>query len=274
MIDPERYRLLNGPYVPPICRVGDKLPCEHKGREVVVGGMTDAPIQWPYARATGTPGPILCGDLIRAVRSESAIAVAWHWAVSPGTVRRWRRALGVPELNEGSRRLLRAYVPEKLTPEARALGKEAMHSPAVRAKISAVKAGKPAHPDTASRLRQAGRRPRTESWKRKISLKLKAAWARSEEHGWGPRHHWTEEEIALLGTESDAGVARRLGLSKVIVMNIRRRLGIPAFQQRWTELEIAMLGTATDDEVARRLRKPLRAVREKRERLGVPAFPS
>ena len=82
MIDSERFKLLYGPYVAPKCRLGDKLPCEYRGREVTVKGMTDAPIQWPCARRNGNASPILCGDLIRAVRTESEIAVAYHWGVS------------------------------------------------------------------------------------------------------------------------------------------------------------------------------------------------
>lgn len=54
MIDSERFKLLYGPYVPPQCRLGDKLRCEYRGREVTVKGMIDAPIQWPYARRNET----------------------------------------------------------------------------------------------------------------------------------------------------------------------------------------------------------------------------
>jgi hypothetical protein len=42
MNDIDRYRLHHGPYVPPECRVGDKLHCEYRDREVVVGGMTSS----------------------------------------------------------------------------------------------------------------------------------------------------------------------------------------------------------------------------------------
>jgi hypothetical protein len=32
MADSERFKLLYGPYVAPKCAVGDKLPCEYRGR--------------------------------------------------------------------------------------------------------------------------------------------------------------------------------------------------------------------------------------------------
>src|SRR3954463_12796269 len=88
MNDAERFRLLYGPYVAPKCRVGDTLPCEYRGREVAVGGMTDGRVQWPRARGPGRRAPILCGDVIRAVRSESEIAVAHHWGVCTATVKK------------------------------------------------------------------------------------------------------------------------------------------------------------------------------------------
>ncbi len=94
MIDTERFELLYGPYVAPRCRVGDKVLCEYRDREVTVGGITDGRIPWPYARASGPPGPIVCGGLIYAIKAESEIAVAYHWGVSTTTVKsggeRWK----------------------------------------------------------------------------------------------------------------------------------------------------------------------------------------
>src|SRR5271157_3784523 len=118
MHDSDRFKLHHGPYFPPECRIGDRLPCQYRGREVVVGGMTDAPIQWPYAKKQGHHSCVVCGDLIRAVQSESEIAVAYHWGVTPETVKHWRRALGVPRMTDGSRKLAVALAPERLTDEA------------------------------------------------------------------------------------------------------------------------------------------------------------
>jgi hypothetical protein len=41
MIDSERFKLRCGPYPPPKCRIGDKLLCEYRDREVTVRGITD-----------------------------------------------------------------------------------------------------------------------------------------------------------------------------------------------------------------------------------------
>jgi hypothetical protein len=56
MIDSERFKLLYGPYVPPKCSVGSKLPCARRRRDVTVGGLTTAPIQWPASRLRPKPG--------------------------------------------------------------------------------------------------------------------------------------------------------------------------------------------------------------------------
>jgi TetR/AcrR family transcriptional repressor of nem operon len=68
MIDSERFKLLYGPNQVPKCRLGDKLLCEYRDREVMVKAMTDAPIQWPSAYRGKRRGPIVCGDLVRAIR--------------------------------------------------------------------------------------------------------------------------------------------------------------------------------------------------------------
>jgi len=56
------------------------------------------------------------------------MAVAHHWGVRAALIWKWRRALGVPATTHGSRRLRIEYAAETLTPQARAKGKEAMHS--------------------------------------------------------------------------------------------------------------------------------------------------
>jgi hypothetical protein len=105
----DRVKLLRGPYRAPRLRVGDHAACRLRG-EVVVTSWTDAPIPWPRCRAFGTHGGgsglLLAGDLVKAVRQESAAAVMHWWGVTSGVVWRWRKALGV-KTNEGSRRLTR-----------------------------------------------------------------------------------------------------------------------------------------------------------------------
>ena len=272
MIDSERFKLLYGPNLPPKFRIGDTLPCERRGREVRVCRITDALIQWPASRGGPLASPILCGDLICAVQRESAMAVAHHWGVLPNTVGRWRKALGVEPMTHGSRRLRIEYAVETLTPDVRAAAKEAMHSPEVRAKLSAAQTGRPLQPKTIAALLEAARRPKSEEWKRKLSERTREMWQHPEEHGLPSRRQWTDKELSLLGTDSDTAIAAALGLSKNVVEHKRRSLEITRTRDTWSEQELAQLGTISDAELARKLRKSKSGVQRKREELKIPPF--
>jgi NUMOD3 motif len=108
MREKERFRLLFGPYQAPAFEYGQTMFCEHRG-EVVVDGLSGGPIPWPMQRVGGARCLILMGDLVRAVRRESAQAVAHWWGVSMSLVWRWRRALGVELCNEGTFQLRHEY---------------------------------------------------------------------------------------------------------------------------------------------------------------------
>jgi hypothetical protein len=79
MRDQESLRLVHGPYSTPAVRVGARMDGEFRGREVVVGGFSDGLIQWPTVKMKGRRSLVVFGDLARAVRVESAVAVAHHW---------------------------------------------------------------------------------------------------------------------------------------------------------------------------------------------------
>ena len=223
-------------------------------------------------RGPGLQGPILCGSLIQAVRSESEIAVAYHWGVSTSTVTKWRRALEVPAVNNGTRALYIGYAYERLvTPENKAKTKEATDCPEFREKIRAASLGRPIHPKTAAALLEAARRPKTEEWKRGQSARSRKMWENPEEYGLPAQHDWSDEDRALLGTISDKAVGEALGLPVHVVVYKRRSLGIEAsVLEPWRDDEIRLLGTNIDSEVARTLGRSLSSVRTKRLRLGIP----
>jgi hypothetical protein len=86
---------------------------------VVVFGWSGARIPWPRCRALHPPylgrGLLVEDELARAVRHESAAAVAYWWGVSSSAVRWWRKALGVSRTNnEGSHRLILGAITETL----------------------------------------------------------------------------------------------------------------------------------------------------------------
>jgi hypothetical protein len=155
--DAERYKLLHGPYHPPRCRVGKWLTCTVRGR-MNVCGMSDGRIPWPMTRhKRGKPFLIVGGGLVKAIRRESETAVAYWWGVTAQTVWQWRKALGVPQVNEGTARLYRDYAPERLPPEVQAKARAAANSPEANAKKATARQGKPAQPNQAKAL-AAGRR--------------------------------------------------------------------------------------------------------------------
>lgn len=274
MTDSERFKLLYGPYEVPKFRVGDKLLCEYRDREVKVSGITDARIPWPCARGPGPQGPIVCGSLISAIRSEAVIAVAHHWGVCVKTVTKWRRAFEVAAVNNGTLALFVGYGYERLaTPEVQAKSKEAMGTEEVRAKIRASCTGRKLHPKTAAALLEAAKRPKSEEWKRGMSTRSRKMWDNPEEYGLPAQHHWSDEDIELLGTKSDKEAGEILGLPQHVVVYKRLSLGIEAnVLEPWQEDEIRLLGTDIDNKIAKRLGRSLFSVRTKRQRLGIPQF--
>ena len=71
--------------------------------------------------------------------------------------------------------------------------------------------------------------------------------------------HWTPEMQAQLGTDSDAELAKRWGISKASVVAQRKVLGIASRTEKhggvfvWTPEAVALLGSASDAKVAEQL---------------------
>ena len=122
MLLPIRHELI-GRYSTPRFRIGDVVECAMWGPVRIVG-LTDAKIPWPIAQARGkgAGGLVDYAGLERAVRVESNVAICHWWGVTPQTVRKWRRALGVGPHTKGSRRLRAAYGAEPEAVTARAEG--------------------------------------------------------------------------------------------------------------------------------------------------------
>lgn len=121
---PKPPALVGGPYTAPPCEPGSSLLCRLRGR-LTVGGLTDAPIPWPYS-ASLHAGPhrtlLVCGDLVSAIQHESVQAICYHWGVGRRTVGKWRRFWGVERMNEGTYRRWQELAPSRLSTAARARG--------------------------------------------------------------------------------------------------------------------------------------------------------
>lgn len=104
------HELRLGYYRTPEVAVGGRLHCAVRG-EVIVVGMSNGRIPWPLASKPGNTNRMLViyGDLKRAVTREAAITVCHHWGVTPQTVSKWRKAMGVGPHTDGSRELRRSH---------------------------------------------------------------------------------------------------------------------------------------------------------------------
>lgn len=229
MDDANRFRLLYGPYRQPRYTLGDKLFCVLRGW-VKVTRVSDALIPWPMTtKQGGKPSLIVCDSLVSAVQRESEIAVAHWWGVSIQTVWKWRKALGVPQVNEGTARLYQDYTPERLDDEARRKAQAKARDPQRRAKIAAAKRGKP-RPRQVVEAMSAARlgKHATEETRRKMSAAHRRRGTRPPNAG----RAWTAEEDGLLGTLPDEEVARRTSRTLGAVRCRRALLDIDGFYRK------------------------------------------
>ena len=150
------HALLFGPYDPPLCDAGDWLDDAYYGR-VQVAGFLEAPLPWPRRRGKGPPAPILTPELVRAIETESAYAVAYWWGVSISQVQNYRRWLKVPRRTEGTARLL------------------AINRQSTPAEAVANRRGKPLEQHVRAMLLEHARRPKTDDWKAKAQTWLREA---------------------------------------------------------------------------------------------------
>jgi hypothetical protein len=227
MLPAIRFKLLFSPYKMPRCKIGGTLKCRRRGKVPVVA-ISDAPISWPMTRnrnGTGKPSLILCGDLVRAVKRESEIAVAHHWRVSRLTVWALRKTLGVGPYTRGTLQLHRDWFSEKRDDAAMAKWSASLRSPERAAKIAAAKRGKPrpAHVQAMLRGMWLGKK-HSKATRRKMSESQKRLGRIINGRAWRP------EEEALLGTDIDRAVAKALGRTWGAVCSRRERLGIPSFR--------------------------------------------
>jgi hypothetical protein len=218
----DRLRPLPPPIrpLPPLpFRYGKAVFCEVRG-EVVICGLSDAPIPWPV----GKRGLVVYGGLAKAVRRESAQAVAHWWGVTPQTVWVWRKALGVGPVTEGTRRLKHDYALEPGITAARARAQAKARDPARRAKIAAARRGKPRprHVMEALIAANTGRHP-SEETRRKMSETHKRQGTRPPD---GARL-WTEEENMLVRTLPRKEASERTGRTLIAVSKRRGQLGVP-----------------------------------------------
>jgi hypothetical protein len=226
MKDRDRFRLL-GTYKTPSFRYGRVVRCEVRG-EVEVVGLHDAPIPWPVGKKGRAKSLIVFKDLARAVRRESEIAVAYHWGVTGQTVGKWRQALGVERVTEGTSKRLSDHAQEPAVVAGLKKAQAKSGDPARRAKLAAAMRGKKmdrrvvealAAQRRGTRHREESRRKMSEAHRRRGTLVPGT-------------QVWTPKEDALVRSLPAAEAARRTGRTLVAVWQRRRVLGVPDGRRR------------------------------------------
>src|SRR5437667_11654279 len=88
----------------------------------------------------------------------------------------------------------------------------------------------------------------------------------------GSLRPWTKEEKALLGSATDAEIARRIGRDRQAVRLKRVLLHLPATRplRAWTDKEERILGTMPDEKAANLLGRSRQSVATHRRRLRGP----
>jgi hypothetical protein len=251
---PERFRLQFGPYFAPKIPRKQKLFCEYRGWLRVSPKWSEGLISWPRRYRTGSI--ILCGDLVRAVKMESVAAICYHWGVCRNVVQVWRKALGVEEFNPGTKRML---ILARAGPESRVRQ---------RAMLRAT------HPRSILEYE----RKQHESEHLLVSIghsrHMHERIARTGRHINPGLRLWTEKEDSVLGTATDAEIAKKIRRTLGAVRARRATLGIPslgAFYPRpWTPQEEALLGTMPDRLLAKKLKRKTTAVEYRREIKKIP----
>jgi hypothetical protein len=242
---PDSRKLL-GTYRTPRFKYGQKVLCEVRG-EVTIVGTSAGKIPWPLARAgRGHPTFVVYRGLARAVRRETNAAVCHWWGITPQTVTKWRKALAVPQANEGTLRYKRAAGKSPERRHVPAAMHKTLQDPGRAAKIAAAKRGKPRPPETAAKLRVAfkGRRHTPETLA-KMSAKRKCV--RPPAAG----VPWSEAENALLRTLPAREVARQTGRTLSAVYSQRAALKLSDARRKDVDddlpFEVKVVGEWTDE---------------------------
>jgi hypothetical protein len=211
---------------------------------VVVTSWKQGRIPWPRCRPIDAErwrsSSILVKDeLLRAIQTESSLAIHYWWGVSKTIIGKWRAAFGVYRTNNP--------------------GTVAGNRRAVKASTAATRGMKLSRKQVEERRRRA------------IQLNL-IKYTLSNPRPGGSRP-WTRKEMRALGKAPDEEVAARFGRTKCAVRCKRCQLAIPkhdALKRPWAAAELALLGTDDDEVIAQKTGRTVLAVGLKRWKLGIP----
>ena len=223
MLQRVRHQLHFGPYRTPAFRYGKRVQDEVRG-EVEFVGTSAGRIPWPVGKQGRYRSLVVYKDLAKAIRREAVLAVAYWWGVTPQTVTKWRRRLGITgQQPQGTRWLRREYTNEPFFKQATKLARAKAADPERCAKIAAARLGKPRPPHVVEAMRRAllGMK-HTEEARRKMSE------AQRRRGAWPPKagRPWSAKEDALLRKLPTEEVTARTGRTLAAIYCRRRVLGL------------------------------------------------
>ena len=205
----DNTKLRFGPYRAPPFKYGAKVDCLARG-EVTIRGQSGGRIPWPIGKKGSALSLVLCGDLVKAVRREAAIAIQYWWGVSASVTWKWRSALGIT-LTEGDRLLRKDY----MTPN---------HNRRMTAAATAgagLSGGRGQNRAGKVKLRRANLGKKLSfAVRNKMSLAHKTRGTHPPAAG----QVWSAEETALLKSLRPHEVARQTGRTLKAVYAARRKL--------------------------------------------------
>ena len=213
----QRYRLLGGPYAAPACRVGRKLYCRWRRRWVTVDGLTDAPVivavhsqvRPPLADPLRRPGPRGPGRVRVVRRGPLGGRPAEGLEVAAGARRE--------PVHPGDAPAHPGHDPGEGGPRPDGRGSGRVADPRVAGQDECDPQGEAAPGRVPGGGPRGGQRPKSESFRTKLSERLKREWASGARRPHPPGRPWEAEEIARLGQAPDAVVAREIGRSPAAV---------------------------------------------------------
>ncbi len=272
----DRVKLFFGRYRMSRFKYGDIAFCECYGQVELIG-MSSGRIPWPVCRRGKHRTIALLGDLVKAVRMESSVAIQYWWGVGNSTVGKWRKILGVPTNNPGTIALKGEHGKE-LADRRLSKAWAKLQDPVRCTKISAAQKGRRPPEYVLQALQEARRKRKTSSATRR---KLSATHRRL---GTRPPHGrvWTPVEDALLRSLRSKEVAQLTDRSLASVCKRRRRLRLPDGRRHsggkpkggpWTEAEDQLLRQLTVGEVAKRTGRSPKAIYLRRRKFRFKKFP-
>lgn len=217
---------LLGTYSTPKFKYGDAVMCEVRG-EVIITGLTDATIPWPVGKKPGGRARtfVVYEGLAEAIRREAATAICAAWGVTPQTVTKWRKAMGVGQYTEGTA-ILKSVSASESEGVAKALdlAYAKADDPERRTKIAAAKRGKKRPAEFAETMRKVktGTSHSTTS-RAKMSATHTKRGTRPPKAG----EPWTEEEDEAVRDLTPMQAEEVTGRSIYAIYSRRHQLGVP-----------------------------------------------